>query len=466
MEEEITPMIRTEIEKYLKQNGLTLTEFAHIIDLNVGTFSSIITGNRSVSVNHLDRITAGMELPPDYFYERYIEECIMESQSLNWRKISPFLYRCAELGRLDFIQRVMSPLLDTSMYIPLLFEMAEDLFQKGIYQEAAACLYENVAESEKKQHSERLAVCQYRLFSLWIGKDQAQNLQTAARFEPFVDRLDEIDQLDALKDLANVYRSLSMWDKVYKLSCQMYKLGKIQYDLVHNSERKGKEAQKKPNSGPLFAYIAYSELMCAHACDAIGDHDRALEHIRGYTDLGWVKETDSDTLHWLGQFQQWAKINTYVNRLMTGDVSVLSDYAEYISGEKHIFNELLNIVEAANKYNIDVDHILHRFEPKIASYQEPSPVEPFLLQQQARFWYKMAKYSFNKERYSYGFKCLIDALEKSVTINNVLLIANCVGLFFHFKTHAAPEVQTQFQSMYEEVWERNDKKDGFNLSSG
>ncbi|MCC3380616.1 helix-turn-helix domain-containing protein, partial [Paenibacillus farraposensis] len=190
--EEITPMIRTEIEKYLKQNGITLTEFSHIIDLNVGTLSSIVTGNRSLSVNQLDRITAGMELPPDYFYERYIEECIIESPSLHWRKISPFLYRCAELGRLDCIQCVMSLLLDTSMYIPLLFEMAEDLFQKGEYQEAATCLYENVAESERKQHSERLALCQYRLFSIRIGKDQAQNLQTAAKFEPFVDRLDEI----------------------------------------------------------------------------------------------------------------------------------------------------------------------------------------------------------------------------------------------------------------------------------
>jgi hypothetical protein len=342
------------------------------------------------------------------------------------------------------------------MYIPLLFEMAEDLFQKGD-QNAAACLYENVAESEKKQHSERLAVCQYRLFSLRSGKDQAQNLQTAARFEAFVDRLDEVEQLDALKDLANVYRSLSMWDKVYKFSCQMYKLGQIQYDLVHNSKREMELGKKL--SRPLFVYIAYAELMCAHACDAIGEHERALKHIRGYTDLSWVKETDSDTLHWLGQFQQWAKINTYVNRLMTGDVSVLSDYAEYISGEKHIFNELLNIVEAANKYNIDVDHILHRFEPKIASYQEPSPVEPFLLQQQARFWYKMAKYSFNKGRYPYGFKCLINAYEKAATINHGLLIANCVGLFERFKTYATLEILAGY-----DMWERNDKKDSFNFS--
>lgn len=462
--EEITPMIRTEIEKYLKQNGITLTEFGHIIDLNVGTLSSIVTGNRSISVNQLDRITAGMKLSPDYFYERYIEECIIESP-LNWRRISPFLYRCAELGRLDCMQSVMSLLLDTSMYIPSLFEMAEDLFQKGEYQEAAVCLYENVAESERKQHSERLALCQYRLFSLQIGKDRAQNLQTAARFEPFVDRLDEIDQLDALKDLTNVYRSLSSWDKVYKFSRQMYQLGKIQYDLVHNSKR---EISGKKLSRPLFVYIAYAEMMCANACDATGDHERALEHIRGFTDLSWVKEIDSDTLHWLDNFKQWSKINSYVNKLMSGNIGVLPDYVEHIAGEKEIFAELLNIIEAANRYNVNVDHILQRFEPQIAAYQEVSSTDmytqQFLPQQYVRFWYKMAKYNLNKGRYSYGFKCLIKAFEKAVTINHELLISNCVGLFLHFRTHADPETQTQCQSMYEEVWIRNDQKDGFNLS--
>ncbi|WP_068502699.1 helix-turn-helix domain-containing protein [Paenibacillus kribbensis] len=460
---EITPMIRAEIERYLKQQGITMTEFGHITDLNVGTVSGIVTGNRSISVNQLDRITAGMGLSPDYFYERYIEECIKESP-LNWRKINPFLYRCAELGRLDCIQSVVSLLLDTPTYIPLLFELAEDFFQKS-YQDAAALLYENVAESERKQHSERLAVCQYRLFIIRIGKNQAQNLQTAAKFEPFVDRLDEIDQLDALKDLANVYRSLSLWDKVYKFSRQMYKLGKIQYDLVHNSKR---EISGKKLSRPLFVYIAYAELLCANVCDARGEHEQALEHIRRYTDLSWVKETDSDTLHWLGNFKQWAKINTYVNRLMSGDISVLPDYEEYIAGEKEIFAELLNIIEAANRYNVNVDHILQRFEPQIAAYQEVSSTDmytqQFLPQQYVRFWYKMAKYSLNKGRYPYGFKCLIIAFEKAVTINHGLLIANCVGLFSHFSTHAAPETQTQFQSMHEEVWQRYDKKDGFNLS--
>ncbi len=209
--------------------------------------------------------------------------------------------------------------------------------------------------------------------------------------------------------------------------------------------------------------------MCANACDAKGDHKRALEHLRGYTDLSWVQETDPDSLHWKGQFQRWAKINTYVNRLMSGDVSVLPDYVEYMTGEQHIFNELLNVIEVANRYNIDVDHILQRFESQIAAYQESSSIDKysqqFLLQQRARFWYKLAKYSLNKGRYSYGFKCLIDALEKAGTINHVLLIANCAGLFFRFKTHAASATQVQFQSIYEEVWESNDQKDGFAFGS-
>ncbi|KAF6576393.1 helix-turn-helix transcriptional regulator [Paenibacillus polymyxa] len=461
---EITPTIQAEIQTYLKRKGLTMTKFGHTIDLNVGTVSSIVTGNRSISVHQLDSITAGMNLPPDYFYERYIEESIEESP-LNWKKISPFLYRCIELGRLDCLQRVVIMLLDNPNYPPSLFEVAENVYKDG-YNEAAAYLYKKVAESEKQQHSERLAVCQYRLFQINIGQDRAVNLQAAIEFAPFVDRLDEIEQLDALKDLANVYRSLSMWDKVYEFAHQMGQLGQIQYNLVHNSKRKGTEPRKRL-SRPLFVYIVYSELLCANACDAKGDHEQALEHIRGYADLSWVKEQDSESLYWKKQYLQWAKINTYVNRLMSGDISVLPDYVEHMAAEKEIFSELINVIEVANRYNVDVDHILKRFESQIAAYQEPLSSDMYtqqvLPEEYVRFWYKMAKYSLNKGRYPYGFNCLINAFEKAVTINHVLLIANCFGLFSHFKTHAAPETHAQFQSIYEEVWERNDQKDGFLL---
>lgn len=190
---EITPTIRAEVQTYLIRKSLTMTEFGHMIDLNVGTVSGIVTGNRSISVHQLDRITMGMNLPPDYFYERYIDECI-EEEPLNWRRISPFLYRCVELGRLDCLRRVVGMLLDNPVYLASLFEVAEDSFKKG-YTEAAAFLYENVAEGERYQYSERLAVCQYRLFTIRMGDDQEKNYDAAIQFEPYVERLDEIDQL-------------------------------------------------------------------------------------------------------------------------------------------------------------------------------------------------------------------------------------------------------------------------------
>lgn len=465
---EITPTtnthtIRAELEKYLKREGLNMTEFGHIAGMNPGTVSGIRTGNRSISVNQLDRITMGMNLPPDYFFDSFVEECVIDK--LNWRRINPFLYRCVQFHRLDCLQKVVSVLLDNPIYLPQLFELAEDSFKNG-HKEAAFYLYANVAESERQQHSERLALCHYRLFKLTIGNDQAVNIDAASKFESFVHRLNEIDQLDALKDLANVYRSLSMWDKVYKFSHRMGQLGQIQYNFVHNSKRTETEPQKKL-SRPLFVYIAYAELLCANACDAKGDHKKALEHLHGYADLSWVKEKDPDSLYWKKQYKQWAKINTYVNRLMSGDISILPDYVEHMAGEKEIFSELLNVIEVANRYNVDVDHILQRFEQQITAYQEPSSCDMYtqqvLPEEYVRFWYKMAKYSLNKGRYTYAFKCLINAFEKAVTINHVLLIANCVGLFFHFKAHAAPETQEQFRTIYQEVWEKNDQKDGFLL---
>ncbi|MET3211086.1 UNVERIFIED_CONTAM: transcriptional regulator with XRE-family HTH domain [Paenibacillus sp. PvR008] len=459
---EITPPIRAELEKYLKRKGLSKTAFGHISGLNPGTVSGIVTGNKSISVNQLDLITLGMELPPDHFYERYIEECIIE-EPLDWRRIGPFLYRCVQFNRLDCLKRVVYLLLDHVTYPPSLFEVAEDAFKDG-YNEAAAFLYTKVAESEKQQHSERLAVCQYRLFTINIGQDRAVNLEAAVKFESFVNRLDEIDQLDALKDLANVYRSMGYWDKTYTFAKEMGRLGKIQYDMVHNSGRKEQGLRKKPSDGPLFAYIAYADLLCANACDAKGHYDQALEHLRAHTDLSWVKEQDSDTLHWMGLFQQWGKINTYVNRLMSGDVSVLPDYVECMAGEQQIFSELLNVIEAANRYDMDVDHILQRFEPQIVAYQETSSADLYtqqvLPEEYVRFWYKLAKYSLNKGRYPYGFKCLINAFEKAVTINHALLISNCSGLFDRFRAHIAPETLTRYEKM---SWERNDQKDGFVL---
>ncbi|WP_179032350.1 helix-turn-helix domain-containing protein [Paenibacillus kribbensis] len=455
---QITPTIQAEVQTYLIRRGLTMTEFGHIIDLNVGTLSGIITGNRSLSVYQLDRITMGMDLPPDYFYERYIDECI-EEEPFNWKRISPFLYRCVELGRLDCLRRVVGMLLDNPVYLPSLFKVAENSFKKG-YNEAAAYLYENVAEGEKYQYSDRLAVCQYRLFTIRVGDDQNQNLRAASVFEAFVERLDEVEQLDALKDLANVYRSLRKWDKVDEMARKMRDKAKIQYTLKHQQNSRELNEAAKKLSRPMFVYITYADLLCASVCEEQGDYDQALQYTYAYANLDWVKETDEDALYWLKLYQHWAQANVLANKLLSGDVSVLYEYLNYIDASSDTIQEdrvtqLLNIMMMANRYQIDVHDILKRFETEIDSItqQEPSAdmyTHQVVPEQSTRFKYELAKYYLNRGRYSIGFKYLLDVLSKSLAINKEAFFIKCIRLFEQFKEFADVKACVKYENLVSE----------------
>ncbi|MEK4732396.1 MULTISPECIES: helix-turn-helix domain-containing protein [unclassified Paenibacillus] len=462
-----TPTIRAELDGYLKQKGLSLSQFGQVAGMNRGALSAIVTGNKPMSVNQLDLITEAMGLPEGHFYDLFIENYIIDTPP-NMRRIEPFLYRCAELDKLDAIRRVVGAIMDNLLYSPKLFDIAETLFAQGRHA-AALLLYESVAEAEKYQHSERLAVCQYRIFTIQIGDDQSRNMKAAILFEPYVERLDEIDQLDALKDLANVYRSLRKWDKVDEMARQMRAKAEIQYSLQHQEKRKFLDDEKRTR-GPLFGYIAYADLLCASVCEAQGDYQQALQYTYAYADLDWVKEDDEDTKHWVNLFSHWAVGNTYVYKLLSGEISLLNDYVEYIAttsaaNENEKLSKLLNVIIAANQFSIDVDDILKRFETLIATFsQQPSSDDMYTRQvipdYIAWFGYELGFYYLYRGKYIDGFKYLMNAMVKSHIINNETYFINCMGLFVRFQAHAVPETKAEYFNFIERVWENNVQKNG------
>ncbi|KJD46072.1 DNA-binding protein [Paenibacillus terrae] len=455
------------MDNYLRENNLTLAEFAECSGVHQRTLNNWILKHRPVAIHQLDRMTLAMGLPEGSFYERYIEHYIIE-RSPDWRRIEPVLYRCAELDKLEAIQRVVGHIMDKLLYSPKLFDAAERLFAQGRHA-AALLLYEGVAEGEKYQHSERLAICQYRMFTIQVGDDQSRNLKVATLFEPFVERLDEIDQLDALKDLANVYRSLRQWDKVDKTARIMKEKAKIQYSIKHQEKRKPREHEKKTR-GPLFGYIAYADLLCAGVYEAQGDYQQALQYTYAYANLDWVKETDEDTRHWVNLFRHWAKANVIVNKLLSGDVSVLYEYLNYIDASSDTTQEdrvtqLLNIMITANRYQLDVNDILKQFETEIESFShQPSSGDIYVQQVMpdyfAWFGYEMAYYYLHQGMYSDGFKHLMNASIKANILNNETYFINCMGLFVRFQAHAFPETKAGFFNLIEKVWLNNVKKNG------
>ncbi|MBW4085773.1 helix-turn-helix transcriptional regulator [Paenibacillus sp. S150] len=417
---EPAPAILAELENYLKREGLTITQFSERSGIHSGTLSNMIRGRRPVAIQQLDRITGAMGLAEGFFYDLYIDNYIIDS-SQDWRRIGPLLHRCADLNKLDCIGRVVQHIMDNLMYSPLLYDTAEELFAKG-RPAAAALLYEGVSEGERSQHSERLALCQYRLFTISLCDDQDKNLCAATRFEPFVERLDEIVQLDALKELANTYRSLQRWSKVDELAGKMGSKAKIQYDLQKRPQRKSKPSVEGPGR-PLFFYIAYSSLLRGNACNELGDYGQALTHINNYADLSWVKEQGEDVEYWKSLFIEWAEANTCLTRLLGGDLNVIEQYAAYIDRQKEErVTGLLYILKAANKYDLNVDEILQRFkqdiEETINVWAEGRYSRKLAMDRQANLLLELAQYLLNQQDYDNGLKFLQKAMKDYKQINH------------------------------------------------
>jgi transcriptional regulator with XRE-family HTH domain len=458
--------IRSELEDYLRGNTITINQFSEISGINSGTISNILNGNRPISMLQLDRITTGMGLTEGYFYELYVEECFNLS-TLNWRRLSPLLYRCADLNRLDCIKQVVGGMMDKLTYAPALFDVAEDLYGQG-KNSAAALIYEGVAESEKYQHSERLALCQYRLFKIALDSDQEVNYRAAVQFESYVDRLDEIDQLDALKDLANTYSSLRHWDKVDHLSKEMGRKASIQYKFRYEKSRKT-EGHKEPTL-PLFAYIMYSYVLCGAVCIECRKYEEALHYISLYSDMSWVCEKSKKALEIMDKFKVWAEANTYLYKILKGDLYVISDYITYIEKYKdETLPALFMIIQAANKYRFDIDEILIQFESEILSYRERNwKIETYnqrvIEDRYVLFMYELAAYYIEKKEYKKSIKYLLDSLDLSVKINSENCIIKCVILFEQVRHVVGVEIEDLYKTLMSEVKRKNEKKNNYFIS--
>ncbi|MEK3838083.1 MULTISPECIES: helix-turn-helix domain-containing protein [unclassified Paenibacillus] len=415
-----TTTVLSELEEYLRRTGLTITQFAKRSQLHSGTLSNILRGHRPIAMQQLDRITQAMGREEGYFYDLYINDYIFGGSS-DWRRIGPLLLRCAELNMLESIERMARHIMDNLMYAPLLFDSAEELFMAG-KRDAAAAIYEIVAESERYQHSERLALCQFRLFTIALSDDQNRNLWAANRFEPFVERLDEVDQLDALKELANTYRSLQRWDKVEEYAAKMGHKARIQYDLKVRDEHRASEPVMLPGR-PLFFYIAYSNLLRGNVCDELGDYEGALGFIRSYADLSWVREQGDEVERWKSLFMEWSKDNILLTKLVSGDSTVIEQYSAYLNAhQEERITGLLYMLKAANKYNFNINAILQQFkqdlEKSVIDLVQVRYSRKLVLDRQANLLLELAKYLLDRGEYHSGLEFLTKSVQQYQLIND------------------------------------------------
>lgn len=452
--------ISTELLRYLKKENLSISAFANKSRINSGTLSRFIKGQQPLSVSNLDLVTEAMNLEEGYFYSLYAYECMIQS-SPNWRRLGPFIMRCAELDKLKCLDQLVGMMMDNLTYSSLLFDTAEALYHKG-NREAALIIYKKVAESEKYQHAERLGMCQYRIFTCSLNSDQEHNLDCTIQFENYVKRLPDAVQLDALKDLANTLLSLRKWNKAKYYIQEMGRISRVLYSQKHKQARPSSRL-KRP-AKPLFGYILYSDLLLGSIAAENDDYDQALYYVSCYEDQSWVKESDEAAEITKEQFREWAKGNRYLYELMKGNTDVLEPYIDYLSSrENEILKALFKIIQAANMYHFEIDQYLDRFEKLILNHLKRgggvgSYTEYIIDDRFANFLTDLGKYYIWKDNIQKGSKYILESLEISYKINSTANIVRCCTTIEHIRHKLSYSDLQKYAAIMKEVYYRNEKK--------
>lgn len=429
--------LRVEIEDQMKLHGYNLNQVAELTGINVGNLSMALNGvSRAMTIRQLDALARVFGKVPGWLYELYTEECISE-EKLSRPRLIPYLVRCAEVGRNDCIEPVISKILDNPKNVSVIFPVAEKLFQKAKYKESTR-FYQLVVDNVKDSFSEMLAMSHYRLFLIAQGTDAEKNWKSVIQFHPFRNRLPENYRLDALLKLAKVCFTLQKWNEVEQYADELSELSSILHEL------KITDAAEHH----LVYYFGMSLLTKGVVLEKKGLYEEAKKYVHNYADLGWFEPLGESGLKEVEKFKVWAKANLYTLEVLTGNDCIINEYADYLQSLDRL-NEILSglttILKAANKHNFCADQVLLRFNDSINRFDS---FFNDLINSGRHLWFRLEKavYEFNKGRLEKGIEETLYGLTLAKEMNRFEDFARCVSLFEKHRRYASEQQIEQYQS--------------------
>lgn len=458
-----TTTIRAEIEDHIKQRGTTLHQFAELAEVNVGTLSGIISGNRPISVGQLDRITTAMGLSEGHFYDLYVNECLMPPGA-HWRRLRPFLLRCAELERYDCLKQVLNCLLEDLKQIGGIYDTAEMMFSEG-WKQAASLLYESVIECERSNHSERLAMSYFRLYQIFQN-DVIKGFKAAMQFLPYRYRVPEAISLDGLLMLTETYAVRLDWAEVENYACELRALAKLMYD-----KKVWKDPEFTPEK-PLVYYYGKASLFMSGSYDYQGRFEESRKWIAEYADLGWFEGLNEAGKAEVELLKTFAKANFICVDIKSGNRSRIPEYIAFL--ERHpdeIVEGLITLIEAANRHHFFIDDVLTKFSSQIEKYRlsgrdrwqsgrmstdNNTKAPPYYFRYSV-FFQDYALYNFRKGLFREGIKDILYSMRVSLKLSRKDLLTNSMAIFELYRQYASEAQCKEYSKLCREVWE-NEKE--------
>ncbi|MCE0451118.1 helix-turn-helix transcriptional regulator [Brevibacillus sp. AF8] len=396
--------LRSEIEQNRKKHGYTLSKLGELTGINPGSLSEILNGNppRAITIGQLDALAKVFGHDPGWLYELYTEECILEGR-ISRPRLIPYLIRCVEVGRKDCIEATVPQMMENPKNVMILFALAEQLYEKGQLKESVP-FYKYVIENEKDSYSDHFVMSQYRLFRVVLGTNAEENWENVIRFSPYRNRLPENYQLDALYQLAKICFALQKWERSEQYADELRLLADTVYRHELDRMKRNKKGESLKTERHLVYYYGLGHLYKSVSLEMQGLYEEAKKYVQVYADLGWFELLDEDGRKEVERFKVWAKANSYTLEVLSGNSSIIEEYADYLDSlpTNEVLAGLNAIMKSANTYHFCVDEILERFASQISSFDQFT--EAIGLDRHLRFRYQMAIYEFGKGRIERGIE--------------------------------------------------------------
>jgi hypothetical protein len=382
-------------------------------------------------------------------YELFVDECFHQAAP-HWRRLRPFLMRCASLGKTECIRRVVGQLLDDLAHIPGIYDTAGLMYEEG-YLAEASILYECVAESEKYCHSERLAMSQYRIF-LIACRLQDRATDAAIRFIPYRFRLPEDCVMDGLLNLAEQFAAAGRWDDAYRYAVELEELALAMSPFCDGSTERRMRSDTTGEERIPAVYYARSQLLKGSVLVELGELEGARRCMAVCRDMSEVKNSSGGANPAVRMLKTIAEGKLLELDLLEGCRGTLSPYVEFLRHHPQEAEEgVCNILRAAVEHHYNVDEELFEFSQLIHGgwMTESRGIFPETgrMRKRARLYYYYALYLIAGKKYKEGFEFLLHSVRCARECGMQDIMLQCMFLYEEHRDKAG-SMQTQFKNTY------------------
>ncbi|WP_051541285.1 hypothetical protein [Caldalkalibacillus mannanilyticus] len=233
-------------------------------------------------------------------------------------------------------------------------------------------------------------------------------------------------QLDALLQLANVCYSISKCEHIVNYADELQELATIVYNNQLHHKKKGKAIQPLRTERHLIVYYGQGYLMKGLALSKQEQYEEAIQYVQKYIDLSWFEILDNLGKQEVEKFRYWGEANLYAFHLLMGKFEILQKYVEFLKKyPNEVLPGLLNIVEAANKHDFNIDGVLNIFSDDIKQFEKNEKV--INISSHNQFRNQLAIYLFRRGKLTEGINETIRCLYISEKLKEYKSFKKCAA---------------------------------------